>query len=101
MQVVQALVVEPGRRPPICLTGTQVPTPLLDEQAEQSPPDVLVDLAELDGRIPGAEVVAPAPQELVQPSDDDRQLHSDLASIGDRLDLRPGTFHGTHRWPAL
>src|SRR5438552_4970222 len=98
---VQALAVEPGAGPSVCLAGTQVAAPLLDEQAEQPPPHVPVQGVELDGRVPGADVVAPSPQEQVQPPDDNLQLHPHLAPTGERLDPRSGPLHGPHRRPAM
>src|SRR6202011_2254825 len=85
-ELVQTLVVEPGFGPTPRLTGTQVAAPLLDEQAVEPPRHVAVELAELLGRVAGAEVVAPSPQEQVQPFDDDRQLHPHLTPAGESLD---------------
>src|SRR5665213_3062737 len=97
----QALVVKPGAGPSRRLPGTKVATPLLHQQAEQSPIHVVVQLTELDGRVPGAEVVAPAPKEPVEAADDHLQLLSDLASRREDLDPRTGTLHRPRRRPAV
>ena len=66
----QALVVEPGACPRVSLTGPEIATALLDEQALKSPRNVTVETDELGSRVTGSEVVTPSPKEQVQPSDD-------------------------------
>src|SRR5580700_8647825 len=59
-ELVQAQPVKPLLSPLGRLPGTQVPAPFLDQKTVQAPRDVPVGLAELDGGVPGAEVVTPA-----------------------------------------
>ena len=73
-QLVQALVVEPGRRPALHLAMAQVTAPLLYEEAVEPPGDVEVNGDELGRGIAGAEVVGPSPEEQVQTLDDVNQL---------------------------
>src|ERR1022692_4256340 len=68
-QAVQAVPVEPVLGPRLGLSGSQVPAPLLDHQSAEPEHHVLVGLAELDGGVPGAEVVAPAAQDRIQVRD--------------------------------
>ena len=88
-------------RPACGLTGSEVATRFLMSKTSEAPRHVTVKGDELIGRIPSAEIVGPAPEELVESCDDDRQLLSDLASSGESLDLGSGTLHGPHRGPAM
>lgn len=49
---------EPVIRPLLDPPGVQVATVAPDQKANQPPPDISVNVDELDGGIPGAEVVA-------------------------------------------
>src|SRR6516164_936207 len=72
-ELVQALVVEPGGGPAICLAGMQVAATLFDQQTLQPPRHVPVHLNELVRGVAGAEVIPPSPQEQVQAPDGLRQ----------------------------
>ena len=94
-ETVQALVVEPVFIPAGRLAGTEVPPSLLDEQALQPPPDVAIKFSELLVRVPGSEVVAPTPKELVQLADDSLEVRTDALPAGEVSDSLSCPFHRT------
>src|SRR5512147_370542 len=57
---VQALLPKPLPRPDCGATRLEVPAVAPHHEAVETPPDVTVELVELPGSVPGAEVVAPA-----------------------------------------
>ena len=64
-ELVQAQPVQPLLRP-LSRLARRFPATFLDQKTLQAPRDVPVGLAELDGGVPGAEVVAPAVQQRVE-----------------------------------
>src|ERR1700752_1193584 len=77
------------------------PAALLDHQALQAPFDVPVDLPELDGGVPGAEVVPPAAQQRVQVRDHLADVRSDAVAAGAGVYFLPEPLHRPLRGPAV
>src|SRR5487761_435432 len=101
-ELVQALPVQPFLGPLVRLPGSQVPAAFLDQQAFEPPRGVPVDLTELDGGVPGAEVVTPAAQQRVQVRDHLADiLHPDAVTAGAVPDLLPDALHRPLRRPAV
>src|SRR5487761_655325 len=90
---VQAVPVEPVFCPGVGLPGVQVPAPFLDHEAAEPVHDVVVGLAELDGSVPGAEVVPPAAQDRVQVRDHLADVLPRAVSAGAVPDLLPEPLH--------
>src|ERR1019366_3916762 len=94
-EAVQAPSLEPLTRPLISLPSAQVAAPLLDHQAVEPPRHVPVGLDELNGGVPGAEVVAPAAQQRIEIRDHLADvLYAYAAAAGPVRDLVPEPFHG-------
>ena len=74
--------VEPVLVPDRHLPGAQVATPLLDHQGAEPANHVVVDLAELGGGVPGAEVVSPPAQHGIE-------IRDHLANVRAPTRLRP------------
>src|ERR1700730_17734496 len=101
-ELVQAQPVQPFLGPLVRLPGAQVPAALLDQQAFQPPCGVPVDLTELDGGVPGAEVVTPAAQQRVQDRDHVTDVLDPYAvAAGTIPDLLPDALHRPLRGPAV
>src|SRR5690606_22677602 len=66
--------VERVARPTLGLARAQVSPLALQSKPTKTPPHVGVDLVELRGSVPGAEVVAPAAEHGVQLADHDAQI---------------------------
>src|SRR3970282_70999 len=66
----QALTPDPRSAPLLRLTTAEPLPPLLHHETAQPVAKVAVELVELPGRIPGAEVVGPSLQHRVQVADD-------------------------------
>src|ERR1700734_283391 len=86
---VEPVPVEPVLCPRVSLPGVQVPAPLLDHEASEPLPDVVVGLAELRGGVPGAEVVPPAAQQRVQVRDHHADVVPCAVAAGAGADLVP------------
>src|SRR5258708_8545839 len=101
-ELVQAQPVQPLLRPLLSLSRAQVPAAFLDQKTLQPPRDVPVGLTELDGSVPGAEVVAPAAQHRVQLPDHTPDIsHSCAVAAGAGADLLPEPLHRPGRGPAV
>src|SRR3990172_12816376 len=98
----QALTPEPFSRPLLRLTGTEPLPPLLHHETAQPVGEVTVELVELPGRIPGAEVVGPSLQHRVQVADDHPHiLHPMPSPVRQLSNPRPHPLHAPHRRPPL
>src|SRR5690242_11612319 len=91
---VQAVPVEPVFCPGVDLPGVQVPAPFLDHEATEPVHDVVIGLPELDGSVPGAEVVPPAAQDRVEVRDHLADVLPRAVSAGAVPDLLPEPLHG-------
>src|ERR1700728_835646 len=101
-ELVQAEPVQPFLCPLADLSGAQVPAAFLDQKTFQAPRDVPVDLAELGGGVPGAEVVAPAAQQRVDIRDHFADVfHPHAVAAGSGPDLVPEPLHRLLRGPAV
>src|SRR5258708_9551828 len=98
---VEPVPVEPVLCPGLRLSGSQVPTPFLDHQATEPSHHVVVGLPELDGGVPGAEVVPPAAQQRGQVRDHLADISPCAVAPGAGVDFLPEPFHRLLRGPAV
>src|SRR4051812_5525192 len=98
---VQAPLVEPALSPLVGLSGMQVAAPLLHKQAPQPAHHIAVDLTELRGGVPGAEVVSPTAQDRVQVLDQPFDWNACTVATGAVPDFPTKPLHRPLRGPPV
>src|SRR5258708_10054166 len=98
----KALLLEPVARPGLEMLRLQIPAVAPSQDPSKTVLDVVVDLSELLGGIPRAEVGAPASEHGVQvPDDHPDVLHPSPVGAGQISDLLADALHASGRWPPV
>src|SRR3954468_21998307 len=101
-QTVEPVLVEEVARPTLGFACAEVAPLALHQEAMESLPHVGVDLVELGGGVPGAEVIAPTAQHRVHVADQHPHVLDPVpASAGHLLHALSYPLHAARRRPAL